>query len=98
MRRLLKSLPTFSLRVVILPCRMRGVSSEAMVMCASSPENVEILDPPTGCVVGERVVCPGYDGMWYSTLPFITTVIICRLGGVLISRIFLVKCLSVVGL
>ena len=62
---------------------MRGVSSEAMVMCASSPENVEILDPPTGCVVGERVVCPGYDGMWYSTLPSITTLISCRLGGVL---------------
>jgi len=44
--------------------RMRGISSEAMVMCASSPEKVEILDPPPGCMVGERVVCAGYEGEW----------------------------------
>lgn len=43
---------------------MRGISSEAMVMCASSPEKVEILDPPAGCVVGERVVCAGYEGVF----------------------------------
>ncbi len=42
---------------------MRGISSEAMVMCASSPEKVEILDPPAGCVIGDRVVCAGYEGV-----------------------------------
>ena len=42
--------------------RMRGVVSEAMVMCASTPEKVEILTPPPGCVPGERVYCEGYKG------------------------------------
>ena len=36
--------------------------SEAMVMCASSPDKVEILDPPPGCTPGERVTCPGFTG------------------------------------
>ena len=36
--------------------------SEAMVMCASSPEKVEILDPPPGCQPGDRVSCPGFTG------------------------------------
>ena len=31
-------------------------------MCASSPEKVEILDPPPGCQPGERVTCPGFTG------------------------------------
>lgn len=26
---------------------MRGILSEGMLMCASSPEKVEIVDPPT---------------------------------------------------
>merc|ERR1711962_1601674 len=38
--------------VVILcnlkPAKMRGIMSEAMVMCASTPEKVEILAPPSG--------------------------------------------------
>ena len=42
--------------------RMRGVPSEAMVMCASTPEKVEILDPPPGSVPGDRVSCEGYTG------------------------------------
>ncbi|MEE6460494.1 hypothetical protein FKM82_000991 [Ascaphus truei] len=45
------------------PAKMRGVLSQAMVMCASSPEKVEILDPPTGAVPGDRVtfqLFPGY--------------------------------------
>ncbi|KAA8594726.1 hypothetical protein FQN60_011861 [Etheostoma spectabile] len=29
------------------PAKMRGVLSQAMVMCASSPDKVEILDPPS---------------------------------------------------
>ena len=43
--------------------RMRGVVSEAMVMCASSPEKVEILDPPDTCVPGDRVTIEGYTGV-----------------------------------
>ena len=41
---------------------MRGVPSEAMVMCASTPDKVEILTPPPGCVPGDRVTCEGYPG------------------------------------
>lgn len=39
---------------------MRGITSEAMVMCASSPEAVEVLIPPANCQPGEPVHCPGY--------------------------------------
>lgn len=50
--------------VVILcnlkPAKMRGVLSEAMVMCASSPEAVEVLTPPAGSVPGDLVHCDGY--------------------------------------
>ncbi|XP_063362978.1 aminoacyl tRNA synthase complex-interacting multifunctional protein 1 [Cydia amplana] len=42
------------------PVKMRGVTSEAMVMCASSPEKVEVLIPPTGAVPGDLVSCEGY--------------------------------------
>ena len=31
-------------------------------MCASTPEKVEILDPPAGSIPGEHVVCVGYEG------------------------------------
>ncbi|XP_044768585.1 aminoacyl tRNA synthase complex-interacting multifunctional protein 1 isoform X2 [Neomonachus schauinslandi] len=48
-------------RMVILlcnlkPAKMRGVISQAMVMCASSLEKVEILAPPNGSVPGDRIV------------------------------------------
>lgn len=54
-------------RIVMLlcnlkPAKMRGVLSQAMVMCASTPEKVEILVPPPGCVPGERVTCSGFEG------------------------------------
>lgn len=39
---------------------MRGVTSEAMVMCASSPEKVEVLNPPAAAVPGDLVVCEGF--------------------------------------
>lgn len=39
---------------------MRGVTSEAMIMCASSPETVEVLLPPTGCAPGDHVHCEGF--------------------------------------
>uniref|UniRef100_A0A1E1XUU5 Putative trna-binding protein n=1 Tax=Amblyomma sculptum TaxID=1581419 RepID=A0A1E1XUU5_AMBSC len=44
------------------PAKMRGVTSEAMVMCASTPEKVEILAPPPNALPGDRVVCDGYPG------------------------------------
>ncbi|XP_036047292.1 aminoacyl tRNA synthase complex-interacting multifunctional protein 1 isoform X2 [Onychomys torridus] len=54
-------------RMVILlcnlkPAKMRGVLSQAMVMCASSPEKVEILAPPTGSVPGDRVTFDAFPG------------------------------------
>lgn len=44
------------------PAKMRGVLSEAMVMCASTPEKVEILNVPKGAAVGDRVFAEGYTG------------------------------------
>ncbi|XP_043916311.1 aminoacyl tRNA synthase complex-interacting multifunctional protein 1 [Protopterus annectens] len=44
------------------PAKMRGVVSQAMVMCASSPDKVEILDPPSGAVPGDRVTFETYPG------------------------------------
>lgn len=46
------------------PAKLRGISSEGMVLCASSEseENraVELLDPPADAKVGERVTFAGY--------------------------------------
>ncbi|XP_077503896.1 aaRS-interacting multifunctional protein 1 [Amblyomma americanum] len=44
------------------PAKMRGVTSEAMVMCASTPEKVDILAPPPNALPGDRVICDGYPG------------------------------------
>ncbi|XP_060782446.1 aminoacyl tRNA synthase complex-interacting multifunctional protein 1a [Neoarius graeffei] len=44
------------------PVKMRGIVSQAMVMCASTPEKVEILDPPSGVEPGERVTFQGFPG------------------------------------
>ncbi|XP_069834527.1 aminoacyl tRNA synthase complex-interacting multifunctional protein 1 isoform X1 [Dendropsophus ebraccatus] len=44
------------------PAKMRGIVSQAMVMCASSPEKVEILDPPSGAVPGDRITFQGFPG------------------------------------
>merc|ERR1711962_917351 len=44
------------------PAKMRGVLSEGMIMCASSPEKVETLEVPPGAAIGDRVTCPGYPG------------------------------------
>lgn len=50
--------------VVILcnlkPAKMRGVTSEAMVMCASTPDKVEILSPPAGSKPGDLIQVEGY--------------------------------------
>lgn len=42
------------------PAKMRGVTSEAMVMCASSPDKVEIMAPPEGSVPGDLISCDGF--------------------------------------
>ncbi|OWF41308.1 aminoacyl tRNA synthase complex-interacting multifunctional protein 1-like [Mizuhopecten yessoensis] len=44
------------------PAKMRGVLSQAMIMCASSPEKVEILNVPQGAQIGDKVVAEGYSG------------------------------------
>lgn len=40
---------------------MRGILSEAMVLCASTPDRVEPLDPPTSSVPGDIVKALGYE-------------------------------------
>lgn len=42
------------------PAKMRGITSEGMVMCASTPEKVEVLAPPAGSVPGDLVHCEGF--------------------------------------
>lgn len=44
------------------PAKMRGVVSQAMVMCASSPDRVEILDPPPGAQPGDKVTFQNFPG------------------------------------
>ncbi|XP_062612732.1 tyrosine--tRNA ligase, cytoplasmic-like, partial [Saccostrea cucullata] len=43
--------------------KMRGVESQAMLMCASvdEPRAVEPLDPPQGSAPGDRVVFEGFE-------------------------------------
>jgi len=43
------------------PAKMRGILSEGMVMCASSPEKVEILIPPIGSSPGDLVEIEGFS-------------------------------------
>jgi len=64
---LVKFVPIEEMRnrlVVVLtnlkPAKMRGIMSEGMVMCASSPEKVEILAPPAGSSPGDVVEVDGY--------------------------------------
>lgn len=42
---------------------MRGIVSEAMVMCACGPDKTEILDPPQDVVPGEKIIFEGYSGL-----------------------------------
>jgi len=65
---LVKFVPIEEMRdrlVVVLcnlkPVKMRGILSEAMVMCASTPDKVEVLSPPAGAVPGDLVHCEGYN-------------------------------------
>jgi len=42
------------------PSKMRGIMSEAMVMCASTPDKVEIMAPPPGSKPGDVVLVDGF--------------------------------------
>lgn len=44
------------------PAKMRGILSQGMIMCASTPERVEILDVPQAAQIGDRVFCEGFPG------------------------------------
>lgn len=46
------------------PVSMRGVTSEAMVLAASSPDGtvVQLCDAPEGSLPGDRVFVPGFEG------------------------------------
>lgn len=43
------------------PIKMRGITSEGMVMCASTLDKVEVLLPPPNSVAGDLVHCDGYE-------------------------------------
>jgi methionine--tRNA ligase beta chain len=52
-------------RMVVLLCnlkpsKIRGILSEAMVMCAYTADNIEILEPPTGSVPGDIINVDGF--------------------------------------
>ncbi|KAM6941169.1 aminoacyl tRNA synthase complex-interacting multifunctional protein 1-like isoform 2-T2 [Lycodopsis pacificus] len=66
------------------PAKTRGVVSQAMVMCARSPDKVEILEPPSGAAPGDRVIFPSFPGepdkelnpknkVWEQVLPDLRT-------------------------
>ena len=47
------------------PSKMRGVESQAMVLAAfdkNDPSKVELVVPPEGSKVGEKIFVKGYDG------------------------------------
>ncbi|CAA0838381.1 Probable methionine--tRNA ligase [Striga hermonthica] len=46
------------------PATMRGIKSQAMVLAASDNNHmkVELVEPPHGAIVGERVRFPGFEG------------------------------------
>jgi len=44
------------------PAKLRGVLSEAMVLCASTPEKVELMIPPAGAQPGDRVEVEEFKG------------------------------------
>jgi aminoacyl tRNA synthase complex-interacting multifunctional protein 1 len=46
------------------PNKMRGLNSEAMVLCASNEDHtkVDFVKPPSGAKIGERVTFEGFEG------------------------------------
>ena len=53
-------------RVVVLcnlkPRNMKGFTSQGMVLCAATDAKVELLTPPEGVPIGERITVEGYTG------------------------------------
>ncbi|XP_069024189.1 aminoacyl tRNA synthase complex-interacting multifunctional protein 1-like [Embiotoca jacksoni] len=54
-------------RMVVLLCNLKPVKTggelnQAVLMCASSADKVEIIDPPSGAVPGDRVTLQGFLG------------------------------------
>lgn len=45
------------------PVTMRGIKSEAMVLCASDDETVEFTIPPEGSKAGDKIFFEGFDGV-----------------------------------
>ncbi|KAI6225008.1 TRNA-binding domain-containing protein [Aphelenchoides besseyi] len=43
------------------PVKMRGIESQAMVMCASTPEKVEIMGVPEDAKPGDRIIVDGFQ-------------------------------------
>ncbi|PWA40939.1 methionine--tRNA ligase [Artemisia annua] len=44
------------------PATMRGIKSHAMVLCASTSDKVELVEPPAAAAIGERVTFCGFNG------------------------------------
>jgi len=62
-------------REVVLLCNLKAanlksVRSEAMVLCANNEDGtkVELLTPPKGCKIGERIITDGFPGAADATL------------------------------
>uniref|UniRef100_A0A915Q0I5 Methionine--tRNA ligase, cytoplasmic n=1 Tax=Setaria digitata TaxID=48799 RepID=A0A915Q0I5_9BILA len=43
------------------PVKMRGIESQGMVLCASTPEKVEMIQFDDSCTPGQLVTCEGYE-------------------------------------
>ena len=54
------------------PANLKGVRSQAMVLAASNEDHtqVELVDPPAGAKVGERVTFAGYSGDPEKVIPY----------------------------
>lgn len=60
-------------RMVVLLCNVkpvetRGTVNQAVLMCATSQDKLEILDPPSGTVPGDRVTFQEFPGTTTSWL------------------------------
>jgi len=48
--------------VNLKPAKLRGILSEGMIMCGNESGQAEIIDPPAGANIGDRITVPGYPG------------------------------------
>ena len=48
------------------PAKMRGILSQGMILCANSPERVEILLPPPGSQIGDKIFSKDFPGIEFS--------------------------------